>query len=224
MMDERKRALCGAAAGAAVVVIASLALKSHARAAASRRAAAAAANRRSDATPAHPPRPAPVHPEPAAQGQARKSVTVRVPATTANLGSGYDVIGMALDMWSEVTVELADEIDEEVSVSCEGEGGDVLGDLLVVAVQRGFEMANVALPVLRYSCVNRIPYARGLGSSSAIVVGGLIAGMVMAGHQVQVGRSQDSMHAYDLPRRRALALSLSLSLPTTLPLPLPLCS
>ena len=44
-------------------------------------------------------------------GIPRRSVTVRVPATSANLGSGYDVIGMAFDMWSEVTVELADKFE-----------------------------------------------------------------------------------------------------------------
>ena len=53
-------------------------------------------------------------------GIPRRSVTVRVPATTANLGSGYDVIGMALDMWSEVTVELSDEFE----VSVEGDGAE----------------------------------------------------------------------------------------------------
>ena len=52
--------------------------------------------------------------------QQRYSVTVRVPATTANLGPGFDTIGMALDMWSEFTVEIADEF----SLTNEGDGKD----------------------------------------------------------------------------------------------------
>jgi homoserine kinase len=48
----------------------------------------------------------------------RSKVVVRVPATSANLGPGFDAIGMALDMWSEFTVERSDEFE----VTCEGEG------------------------------------------------------------------------------------------------------
>ena len=56
----------------------------------------------------------------------------------------------------------------------------------MTAVKAGFEKAQVEVPVMKYKCINRIPYARGLGSSSALVVGGVIAGLVLAGHKVRV--------------------------------------
>ena len=113
---------------------------------------------------------------------ARKSVTVRVPATSANMGPGFDTIGIALDMWSEITVERSDKF----SMTCEGEGANELpldqeNNLVCVAVKRAFEYVGEPLPPLKYHCVNRIPYGRGLGSSSAAIVGGLIAGLALCG-------------------------------------------
>jgi len=116
--------------------------------------------------------------------KARTKVVVRVPATSANLGPGFDAIGMALDMWSEYTVEVSDKFE----VICEGEGAHDMprdnSNLVCSAVEKAFEKAGKDLPLLKYTLVNGIPYARGLGSSSAAIVGGLIAGLVLAGHQV----------------------------------------
>lgn len=117
--------------------------------------------------------------------QERTKVIVKVPATSANLGPGFDAIGMAVDMWSEFTVERSDKFE----VICEGKGSrDIPLDetnLVCSAVAAAFKHAGKPLPVLRYHMVNRIPYARGLGSSSAAIVGGLVAGLVLAGHQVK---------------------------------------
>lgn len=117
--------------------------------------------------------------------QQRYSVTVRVPATTANLGPGFDTIGMALDMWSEFTVEIADEF----SLTNEGDGKDDIPtdetNLICAGVKRAYELANKPMPPLKYKCVNNIPYARGLGSSSAAIVGGIIAGLVLSGHRLR---------------------------------------
>uniref|UniRef100_A0A7S2UU71 Homoserine kinase n=1 Tax=Fibrocapsa japonica TaxID=94617 RepID=A0A7S2UU71_9STRA len=116
--------------------------------------------------------------------QERNKVTVRVPATSANLGPGYDCLGMAVDMWSEVTVERADKF----SMEFEGDGAADLPineeNLLCVGVKAAFQAAGKQVPPLKYTCKSRIPYARGLGSSSAAIVGGLIAGLVLAGHQL----------------------------------------
>mmetsp|Transcript_24904 Transcript_24904/g.77939 ORF Transcript_24904/g.77939 Transcript_24904/m.77939 type:complete len:361 (-) Transcript_24904:460-1542(-) len=120
-----------------------------------------------------------------------RKVTVRVPATTANMGPGFDCLGMALDLWSELTVEHA----EEFSITYEGEGeGQVPLDatnLVVVALEKAFEKAGKPVPPLKYHCVSRIPFARGLGSSSAAIVGGLIAGLVLAGHRLKVKGSEE---------------------------------
>ncbi|ETW03746.1 homoserine kinase [Aphanomyces invadans] len=126
-----------------------------------------------------------------AQGQEsgfgpKDSVTVRVPATTANMGPGFDCIGMAVDIWNELTVERADAF----SLTNEGEGSDVLPtdetNLVVVGLKAAFSAAGQDMPLLRIHCRNRIPFARGLGSSSAGIVAGIIAGLVIAGHELSV--------------------------------------
>jgi hypothetical protein len=124
----------------------------------------------------------------------RKKVIVRVPATSANLGPGFDAIGMAVDMWSEFTVERSDVFE----IVCEGEGShDIPLDetnLVCYAVAAAFKRAGKPVPILKYYLKNRIPYARGLGSSSAAIVGGLIAGFVLAGHQVTVLDNEDMLN------------------------------
>jgi len=114
----------------------------------------------------------------------RRSVTVKVPATSANMGPGYDTIGMAVDLWSEVTVSRA----EKFEITAEGDGAEQMpkddSNYLVVGVKAAFETANKPMPVLKYHVKSRIPYARGLGSSSAAIVAGIIAGLVLAGHRL----------------------------------------
>mmetsp|Transcript_174 Transcript_174/g.210 ORF Transcript_174/g.210 Transcript_174/m.210 type:complete len:423 (-) Transcript_174:35-1303(-) len=114
----------------------------------------------------------------------RQSVTVRVPATSANLGPGYDCLGMAVDLWSEVTVSRSDKFE----ITAEGDGADEIprdeSNYLVVGLKAAFETAEKPVPTLKYHVVSRIPYARGLGSSSAAIVAGIIAGLVLAGHRL----------------------------------------
>jgi homoserine kinase len=111
-------------------------------------------------------------------------VIVRVPATTANMGSGFDTIGMALDLWSEFRVEKSN-VFEVIST---GEGASFAplneSNLVCQAVKKVFEVAGVALPPLKYTLRNGIPIARGLGSSSAAIVGGLIAGAALTGYSL----------------------------------------
>lgn len=114
----------------------------------------------------------------------RNKVTVRVPATSANVGPGYDCIGLAVDLWSEVTVSRADKFE----ITAEGEGADQMPkdetNLLVTGMKAAFDAAEKPMPTLKYHVVSRIPYARGLGSSSAAIVAGIIAGLVLAGHRL----------------------------------------
>jgi homoserine kinase len=108
-------------------------------------------------------------------------VRVRVPATSANLGPGFDALGLALALHNEVTLEEADE----VSVSVDGEGRGRLdgGAKNVVArgVALGFEAAGRPFRGARLHCVNRIPLSRGLGSSAAAWVGGLLGANALMG-------------------------------------------
>jgi homoserine kinase len=94
-------------------------------------------------------------------------VAVRVPATSANIGPGFDVLGLALALYNEVSAEESDR----VTVAVEGDGSGALPTGADNVVARG-----VAL-----RCVNRIPPSRGLGSSAAAWVAGLVAGNALAG-------------------------------------------
>jgi homoserine kinase len=101
-------------------------------------------------------------------------VTVEVPATSANLGPGFDCLGLALDLHDTLTGEV---VTSGLVVEIEGEGSDALPrderHLVVRAMRVGFEAMGMAPPGLVLSAVNRIPQSRGLGSSSAAIVGGL---------------------------------------------------
>ncbi|MGN6161070.1 MAG: homoserine kinase [Marmoricola sp.] len=100
-------------------------------------------------------------------------VTVEVPATSANLGPGFDSLGLALGYVDTLTASVADDIT--VTVEGEGEGHLPMGDrhLVVRSMIAAFAHAGVDLPGVRLHCVNRIPHSRGMGSSSAAIVGGL---------------------------------------------------
>ena len=103
------------------------------------------------------------------------SIGVRVPATSANLGPGFDVLGLALGLYNEIVYEEADR----VSVTVEGEGAGRLdtgaGNVVARAALMAHEAAGRPFTGAAIQCVNRIPTARGLGSSAAAWVGGLVA-------------------------------------------------
>lgn len=99
-----------------------------------------------------------------------------VAASSANLGPGFDSLGLALALYDEIRVET---ISGPTVVAVEGEGqGQVPGgsdNLVAVAIQRGLEAAGATANGLKVNCRNAIPHSRGLGSSAAAVVGGLAA-------------------------------------------------
>jgi homoserine kinase len=101
-------------------------------------------------------------------------VVVTVPATSANLGPGYDCLGLALELRDELTAEVG---GDTLVVEVTGEGADDVpldpSHLVARAMAAAFGAMGVPTPPLRLSCSNRIPHARGLGSSSAAIVGGI---------------------------------------------------
>ncbi len=109
-----------------------------------------------------------------------KSVTVKVPATSANMGPGFDCLALALDIWNSVHVE----VGSSGFVIC-GEGKEDLpaGDSNLVArcFRLPFQGTGKQVPDVKITCENDIPLARGLGSSSAAAVAGLIAGNEVCG-------------------------------------------
>jgi homoserine kinase len=102
---------------------------------------------------------------------------VRVPATSANLGPGFDTLGLALALYDVVDVEVLAGPGVRVEVS--GEGFDEVpldeGHLVVRALRATLARDGVAQPGLRLSCENGVPHGRGLGSSAAAVVSGVVA-------------------------------------------------
>lgn len=100
--------------------------------------------------------------------------TVSVPATSANLGPGFDSFGLAVDLRNEVTAEV---VPHGLHVHVEGEGADLVArdesHLVVRAARATLALLDVAVPGLRISCCDRIPHARGLGSSAAAIVAGI---------------------------------------------------
>ena len=108
-------------------------------------------------------------------------VHVQIPATSANLGPGFDALGLAFALYNEVEAAEA----ERVTVRIEGEGAGRLATNEANVVSRGvrlaYEAAGRRFPGCALGCVNRIPTSRGLGSSAAAWVGGLVAGNALLG-------------------------------------------
>lgn len=103
-------------------------------------------------------------------------VTIHAPATSANLGPGYDALGLALSFGDDIVAEVS---GTGVEVEVDGVGSDTLprdeSHLVASSMLAAFDAIGVRPPGLRVHCTNRIPHARGLGSSSAAIVGGIIA-------------------------------------------------
>lgn len=126
-----------------------------------------------------------------------KRVRVRVPASTANLGPGFDTLGMALSLYNEV--ELSDE-GEGLQLQVEGEGKVELEragerNLSVRAAQETLRDFGLQPSGLRVRQINRIPLGRGLGSSAAACLAGIAAAARLAG----VHLSTDELLARALP-------------------------
>ena len=114
-------------------------------------------------------------------------LTVVVPATTANLGPGFDCLGMALDIWNSVQVETGLS-----GLEISGEGADTLpedeSNLVYTGLRLAFGEAGQQMPRMRIVCHNEIPISRGLGSSSAALVGGLLVGNEISGRPLSQER------------------------------------
>lgn len=117
----------------------------------------------------------------------KKLYKVAVPATTANIGSGFDVLGLSLSLYNEVVFE-PDETRHfpDFTVTAEGEGVDELppakDNVIVQAMAQTAKKIGKALPGGTLRFLNQIPFARGMGSSSAAIVSGVyLANLVLGG-------------------------------------------
>jgi homoserine kinase len=117
-------------------------------------------------------------------------VRVTVPASTANLGSGFDALGLALALYDVVDVVVT---GEGVTGTVTGEGAGLVVDedhLVVRALLETARVLDLELPGVALTCVNTIPHARGLGSSAGAVVAGIAAGYALAGRELDAGALQ----------------------------------
>ncbi len=114
-----------------------------------------------------------------------QDITVKVPATSANIGSGFDALGLALSLYNEVSFRKTDEGGLSLVVEGLGQGKittDFERNLVGQAMLRAALVNGKTLPENGViTLFNRIPLARGLGSSSAAVVGGLLLGNELTG-------------------------------------------
>lgn len=117
-------------------------------------------------------------------------VTVKVPATTANLGPGFDIFGLALPFYNEIVVEetviphsgiefhvLDEKGEENIYVNTEGEE-----NIVIKAIKILYNFIGQEPDSLKITIKTGIPIARGLGSSASVIVGGLIAANELLGN------------------------------------------
>lgn len=108
-------------------------------------------------------------------------VRVRVPATSANLGPGFDALGLALGLYDEVEVRALGTPGARVEVSGEGAGEVSAGEdhLVVQALRAALDRVGAPQTGLHLVCRNSIPHGRGLGSSAGAVVAGIVAARLL---------------------------------------------
>jgi homoserine kinase len=110
-----------------------------------------------------------------------RRVSVRVPATSANLGPGFDTLGLALADYDELEVTVREQPGATVEITGEGAADSAAPvatdetNLVVQAIAHAFAWAKQPMPGLNIRAVNKVPHSRGMGSSSAAIVSGLMA-------------------------------------------------
>ena len=112
-----------------------------------------------------------------------QTYTIKVPATSANLGSGFDTLGMALDLYNTIEITPLDgygHLDFTVLGLGADSGMDNPDNLIYQAYCYPFLKKNLPVPSIKIIAHNTIPFARGLGSSSAAIVSGLLASQVVS--------------------------------------------
>ena len=111
------------------------------------------------------------------------NITVRVPATSANLGPGFDALGLALNLWNEAI--FTPTKNNKISLTLEGEGKDKLptgaNNAIVDAALQIYDLAGKPCTGMQIHCTNRVPLGSGLGSSSAAMLTGMLGANAMLG-------------------------------------------
>ena len=118
----------------------------------------------------------------------QQSVTVRVPATTANLGPGFDSLGLALSLWNRIRVQRGRTMGVTVHGQGEGHLRRDKSNLIYRAALRVFQEVGEREVPLRIEAWQDVPLSRGLGSSACAIVGGLVAANALLGSPLGLPR------------------------------------
>ncbi len=119
-----------------------------------------------------------------------KTIKIKIPATTANFGSGFDVLGAALKLYNEIEVSVYADTrnDKKPTIEITGEGKGTLPrnekNVVVQAMKLVFNICKKPLTTYHLRLTNRIPLARGLGSSAAARLGGIVAANEICGRKL----------------------------------------
>lgn len=119
----------------------------------------------------------------------KKLVTFKIPATSANIGSGFDSVGLALDLYNEIHIYNNDDSKKiEFEISGEGEGEIYKDNNMILDAMKLVYKRLKTKPDKGYiiKCINRIPLSRGLGSSSAAIIGGLLTANYILGNKLSI--------------------------------------
>ena len=108
-------------------------------------------------------------------------ITVRAPATTANMGPGFDSLGMALEIHNTITLELSHQFSIRITGNGAGELSAGPDNMVYRGIAAVYEAAGSKPPALAVTCHNEIPLRRGLGSSAAAISGGMVAANTLLG-------------------------------------------
>jgi homoserine kinase len=121
------------------------------------------------------------------KGRWLKMIRVQVPATTANLGPGFDCLGMALKLYNIVEMK---QIDKGLVIEVYGDGATGISvderNIVYQAALRVFKKVDYQPTGLKIKLTNQIPICRGLGSSAAAIVGGIVAANIMSGNKLKI--------------------------------------
>ena len=116
---------------------------------------------------------------------------VSVPATTANIGAGFDCLGAALSLYNHFEFSLADRL----TITASGEGADKVErdetNLVYQAIAKLYQHIDRPIPAIAFHTDTKIPLSRGLGSSATAIVGGLVGANLLAGSPLERGELLD---------------------------------
>jgi len=119
-----------------------------------------------------------------------KKVIVTVPGSTANIGAGFDCLGIALSIYNRFEFEIIDKVVERHPcplLELEGEGSDYLpvdkNNIVVKSAEKIFKLCSEKMPPLRIKINSNIPLARGLGSSATAIIGAMVSANYLCGNR-----------------------------------------